>query len=298
MSSDDDSGFDKEAEREKLREKYGDDEKDRENTRRMSELLLQGATMTGKHCDNCGDPIFRYDGQEFCPTCQHEAKQAQQAQSAETQQAQNGGTQQAQNGEAQRTQGGEPRQPRSARTEETDGPDGRTAGRAASDGDAANADAETDRPTDHGDDEPRVEINDVRVADRHADRSDVRAPPSQSENRGSRSESGGRGHDRTRASDRSADRTQGRRGGHDHGETHQHARDAHRPATGPSDRDATARTAADSGDLGPAREALVRKLSDLARRAEETDDVTRARELLGATREAAEALAALDRANR
>jgi len=64
------SDFDKEAERERLREKYGEDEADREATEQMSELLLKGATMTNAHCDNCGDPIFRYDGQEFCPSCQ------------------------------------------------------------------------------------------------------------------------------------------------------------------------------------------------------------------------------------
>ena len=62
-------GFDKEAEREKLREKFADDEEERAHTQRMSELLLQGATMTNRHCDDCGDPIFRKDGQEFCPTC-------------------------------------------------------------------------------------------------------------------------------------------------------------------------------------------------------------------------------------
>ncbi|MFC5277665.1 Sjogren's syndrome/scleroderma autoantigen 1 family protein [Halorubrum rubrum] len=61
--------FDKEAEREKLREKFAEDEKKREHTQRMSELLLQGATMTNRHCDACGDPIFRHDGREFCPTC-------------------------------------------------------------------------------------------------------------------------------------------------------------------------------------------------------------------------------------
>jgi len=64
------SDFDKEAEREKLREKYGDDEDDRAATEQMSELLLKGATMTNAHCNDCGDPIFRFDGQEFCPTCQ------------------------------------------------------------------------------------------------------------------------------------------------------------------------------------------------------------------------------------
>jgi len=63
-------GFDKEAEREKLREKFAADEQKREHTQRMSELLLQGATMTNRHCDDCGDPIFRHDGQEFCPSCQ------------------------------------------------------------------------------------------------------------------------------------------------------------------------------------------------------------------------------------
>ena len=64
------SDFDKEAEREKLREKYERDRKKRQSTQVMSDLLLKGATMTNRHCDNCGDPIFRYDGQEFCPTCQ------------------------------------------------------------------------------------------------------------------------------------------------------------------------------------------------------------------------------------
>lgn len=65
--------FDKEAERERLREKYESDSADREVTERMSQLLLQGATMTNKHCETCGSPIFRYQGQAFCPTCQAEA---------------------------------------------------------------------------------------------------------------------------------------------------------------------------------------------------------------------------------
>ncbi|CQR49165.1 MULTISPECIES: Sjogren's syndrome/scleroderma autoantigen 1 family protein [Haloferax] len=64
------SDFDKEAERQRLREKYERDETKRQSTQRMSELLLKGATMTNKHCDNCGDPLFRYEGQVFCPTCQ------------------------------------------------------------------------------------------------------------------------------------------------------------------------------------------------------------------------------------
>jgi len=64
------SDFDKEAEREKLREKYERDQEKREVAEKMSELLLQGATMTNAHCSECGDPIFRYDGQEFCATCE------------------------------------------------------------------------------------------------------------------------------------------------------------------------------------------------------------------------------------
>jgi uncharacterized Zn finger protein (UPF0148 family) len=66
--------FDKEAERERLREKYDSEADDREVTERMSQLLLQGATMTNQHCETCGSPIFRYQGQEFCPTCQGEAE--------------------------------------------------------------------------------------------------------------------------------------------------------------------------------------------------------------------------------
>ncbi|WP_224333370.1 Sjogren's syndrome/scleroderma autoantigen 1 family protein [Haloprofundus halobius] len=65
------SEFDKEAEREKLRKKFARDEEKRKSTQRMSELLLKGATMTNRHCDTCGDPIFRYQDQEFCPTCQN-----------------------------------------------------------------------------------------------------------------------------------------------------------------------------------------------------------------------------------
>jgi len=64
------SDFDKEAEREKLREKYERDQESREVAEKMSELLLQGATMTNAHCSECGDPIFRYDGQEFCASCE------------------------------------------------------------------------------------------------------------------------------------------------------------------------------------------------------------------------------------
>ncbi|APX97595.1 Sjogren's syndrome/scleroderma autoantigen 1 family protein [Natronorubrum daqingense] len=63
------SDFDKEAEREKLREKYERDAKEREATQRMSDLLLKGATMTNAHCGTCGDPLFQQNGTTFCPSC-------------------------------------------------------------------------------------------------------------------------------------------------------------------------------------------------------------------------------------
>jgi uncharacterized Zn finger protein (UPF0148 family) len=66
------SDFDREAEREKLREKYEADKQKREASERMSELLLQGATMTNRHCPECHSPVFRYDGRAFCPTCEME----------------------------------------------------------------------------------------------------------------------------------------------------------------------------------------------------------------------------------
>lgn len=78
------SEFDKEKEREKLREKYERDQQKREATQRMSELLLKGATMTNRHCDVCGDPIFRYEGQEFCPTCDTAGGEAAESEQAES----------------------------------------------------------------------------------------------------------------------------------------------------------------------------------------------------------------------
>ena len=64
------SDFDAEAERKRLREKYEAEEESRKQTQQMSELLLKGATMTNRHCGECGSPIFRYEDQEFCPNCQ------------------------------------------------------------------------------------------------------------------------------------------------------------------------------------------------------------------------------------
>lgn len=77
------SEFDREAERKKLEEQFAEDEDDRAVTERMSELLLQGATMTDNHCETCRSPIFRYDGQAFCPTCQQPTGDGQASQPAE-----------------------------------------------------------------------------------------------------------------------------------------------------------------------------------------------------------------------
>lgn len=68
-TDDGDGGIDKESLREELREKYEEEEKKRKSTQRMSDLLLKGATMTNTHCGTCGDPIFRQNGTNFCPTC-------------------------------------------------------------------------------------------------------------------------------------------------------------------------------------------------------------------------------------
>ncbi len=75
--------FDKEAEREKLREQFEAEQQRREATQQMSELLLKGATMTNKHCDDCGDPVFRHEGQEFCANCQTVAVAGDEAASAD-----------------------------------------------------------------------------------------------------------------------------------------------------------------------------------------------------------------------
>jgi uncharacterized Zn finger protein (UPF0148 family) len=77
------SDFDREAERERLREKYEQDREKRASTQRMSELLLRGATMTDSHCEACGDPIFRYEGQEFCATCRAEGDTAGEGEAAD-----------------------------------------------------------------------------------------------------------------------------------------------------------------------------------------------------------------------
>ena len=227
-------GFDKEAEREKLREKFAEDEEQREHTQRMSELLLQGATMTNRHCDACGDPIFRHDGQEFCPTC-HATE----------------------DGYAVPADG------RQAPTEES--PDD-----TAANGSPATTDS--DRTAGSPEDvEPANPARNPQAADPIRD--SQTADPAQDSQPGTTP-----GPDSTTA-DRSASATTA-------------------PRTSMSPTTAGGRSEENDGSpggLGDARASLTRTLTRFARAAEETDDPRRARDHLKAAREAAEALAALDR---
>ncbi|WP_458207256.1 Sjogren's syndrome/scleroderma autoantigen 1 family protein [Haladaptatus sp. NG-SE-30] len=233
------SDFDKEAEREKLRQQYEKDKEERQATQRMSELLLQGATMTGKHCDTCGDPIFRYDGTEFCPTCQQETNTGTTAESAS---------------------GDIPTEETAAGAASADGPSADATSADAASANTTPADGATEIEVEQSGSNPETNTqSDESGQPPTPPRQPRRAPSSQSE--------AARGRSR---------------------EPHQAGAQA----------DARRDEFGDTGDLTGARNALRRKLTRLAREAEETDDVGYARELLSATREAAEALAALERAKR
>ncbi len=223
------SDFDKEAERRKLREKYESEQEDREATQRMSELLLQGATMTNRHCDTCGDPIFRYEGQEFCPTCQAAA-----AESVASEDATAG--------------------------EEAAADQGTSANGAAAD-DAVEGAAGAGQSTGE---QQGVTSADASGVSSHA------------------AGDAGDSHAASEASPSLGKATQGAGGVGSGG------------AGGHSPESTGTRTVA-GGDLGEARASLVRNLTRLSRAAESVDDPRRAREYLAAAREAAEAVAALDR---
>jgi len=198
--------FDREAEKERLREKLEREEQEREATEHMSDLLLKGATMTNAHCDACGDPIFRYDGQEFCPTC------------------------------------GE-------RVEDDGAPD----------------DATDETPADVGETGTETEPPGDGATD---------SGPSPARHEGSVAEGTGAASQTPPVGAPSEQKTR-------------------------TDADASAaQRSPAAADLGKARASLVRTLSDLAARAEAAEDVRRTRDFLAAAREAAEALAALDRTDR
>ena len=227
-------GFDKEAEREKLREKFGEKEEQREHTQRMSELLLQGATMTNRHCDACGDPIFRHDGQEFCPTC-HATE----------------------DGYAVPAGGGQ-------------APAGEAPDDTAANGSPATTDSDQTAGSPGG-----VEPAKPARAPQPADptRDSQPADPSRD------SQPGATPSPDPTTTDRSESATTA-------------------PGTSMSPTTAGGRSEESDGSpsgLDDARASLTRTLTRFARAAEETDDPRRARDHLEAAREAAEALAALDR---
>ncbi|RLM72413.1 Sjogren's syndrome/scleroderma autoantigen 1 family protein [Halorubrum sp. Atlit-26R] len=218
-------GFDKEAEREKLREKFAEDEEKREHTQQMSELLLKGATMTNRHCGECGDPIFRYDGREFCPTCGNEAGGAAEANEAPAEVSRN-------SAEAD-----------GASADSGDAP-------AVESGTSADADAESvDGAVDAGANESvRSQSSPPTAAPQGSTPSQESASPRRS------------------SSQRSG-----------------------------SQQSVPSRSADDAEGVDVAHASLTRTLTRFARAAEETDDPRRARDHLEAAREAAEALAALNR---
>lgn len=211
------SDFDREAEREKLREKFERDKRKREASEQMSELLLQGATMTNRHCPECHSPVFRYDGQEFCPTCQREVTE---------------------DGEFV----GEDGETAGAATDgrDADNRDGDAAETEAT-GEAATPDRQASAPADHAD-EPQ------REAGNEEDRAETRPAP---------------------------------------------ARESRPARVDPPAR--TEQPSASGGDLGEAEAALVREITSLSRKAEDTSDVGRKRDLFAAAREAAETLQTIRR---
>ena len=119
--------FDKEAEREKLRQQLAAEEESRQATQHMSELLLKGATMTNRHCDECGDPVFRHEGREFCPTCGRQGSGGGTAEAEGTTAAGDGGTAAEAPDASQPAPGGSAPQPQAERPGEADLPAAREA---------------------------------------------------------------------------------------------------------------------------------------------------------------------------
>lgn len=250
------SDFDREAEREQLREQFERDEAKREATERMSELLLKGATMTNRHCDTCGDPIFRHDGRAFCPTC-------------------HGGPEGVPGPGEQPT--GE------SRGDDPDAVDATAETPAQPDGVAEQRPDETGRPAGQHPDEPG------RPAGEHhpAGGESSRASAPESADPGPTAREGAEmGHaDETRPVPEQDAR----------GAAGPEPSPAANPRRRTGDAGDVAGDAPGGDDLAAARASLTRSLAALARRAESAEDVSRAREFLAAAREAAEALEAAER---
>jgi uncharacterized Zn finger protein (UPF0148 family) len=276
--------FDREAEREKLREKYERDQQKREASERMSELLLQGATMTNRHCPECQSPVFTYEGTAFCPTCQREVTDDGELA-----------------GEADRREASE--QASGGRPTEGRPPDERAGGVSGANDDtrAASSNAairetersETAADTSGGRREPRTGEADA----------DPSTGGAAADGDGETADAGTDGRTATGSPDAGGEeRTHGEPpAGDDREADPRPSREETRPATTPERRparvDPPARRADAGGDrreerrdLEDAEAALVREITNLTRRAEETRDVGRKRDFFAAAREAAETL--------
>jgi uncharacterized Zn finger protein (UPF0148 family) len=247
------SDFDKEAEREKLREKYEQDKEERKATQRMSDLLLKGATMTNAHCGTCGDPLFQENGTTFCPSC-HGNPDAVEGTDLEAQPTAEGSTD---DGPAATDTG---------RTEAADASPATTAdSNARSVPSAGNETAESTPKTRQHDQTSQPDTNEsvaesqsrpTTASDRSEQQSQSDATPSES--------------------DSSSVPADGRSSG---------AR-PNRPASVPN-------APSSNGDLEAAHDALVGSLEKFAAEAAATDDPRYAKDCLEAAREAAETLSAL-----
>ena len=284
------SDFDREAEREKLREKYERDKQKREASERMSELLLQGATMTNRHCPACQSPVFRYDGRSFCPTCEREVTEDGELRggdepAAADPEANAGGSM------GSDANAGESTDPDAGSTADREGGDAaadREGGDAAADregGDAAadsKAEAEADsRPDPQSETatnrtpEPAAE-GDRKAGGERAEATES-APPTPSRDRRPARVDPPATSDAEPPAGRSGSDTDAGEG--ERSRTRQRAEE----------------TRSERGTLRDAERTLVEEVASLTRRAEETRDVGRKRDLLAAAREAAETLEAVRR---
>ncbi|QLH76462.1 hypothetical protein HZS55_03705 [Halosimplex rubrum] len=251
------SDFDKEAERERLREKYEEDKQKREASERMSDLLLKGATMTNAHCNDCGDPIFRYDGDEFCPTCQRVVTNDE-------------AVEEAAEGEGQVD-------------EPVQTPDeGGDAAPAEADGTTAQPSA-----TENGDTPDHIE---VKQPDGPAVRTGGDETGTEQATAEGPSADAGPAGDQQQPTQSQPTQSQPTQSQSTQSQPTQQRSTQQPSASGPA---GSAVAAGAGDDFGAARASLVRTLRKHAERAENADDPRRARDHLAAAREAAEALGAL-----
>jgi uncharacterized Zn finger protein (UPF0148 family) len=256
------SDFDKEAEREKLRRRFEAEEEDRAVTEQMSELLLQGATMTNRHCNTCHSPIFAYQGQAFCPTCQVEVDDSGRAVETEAEATRDAGDDPTTTGQEPNPAAADDSRP--ATSIEVDDPGTGTAEQSAPSETAAPADAAS-----NSDPTPDTEPG-TSTADRASSPDPASTPEPASRppaDAGAKAEPT----DRTRPA----------------GTSH---------TTGSAGSTGVSATGGD--DLAVVHGSLSRTLVRLSRTAEESEDLSRTREHLLAAQEAAEALAALEQARR